>query len=43
MERIAADRDLRADLVTRGFVRCKAFSWERTAKMTLDVYAEVAG
>ncbi len=41
IERIPDDPDMAADLVTRGFTRCKAFSWERTAKMTLDVYAEV--
>ncbi len=43
LERIASDSDLAMELVTRGFIRCKAFSWERTAKMTLELYAEVAG
>ena len=41
MERIATDSELAADLTSRGFARCKMFSWERAAKMTLDVYAEV--
>lgn len=43
MERVVGDAGLAADLVDSGFNRCRAFSWERTAKMTLDVYAEVAG
>ena len=43
IERIASDPHLIADLSNRGLIRCKAFSWERAAKMTLDVYAEVVG
>lgn len=43
IERIASDPDLIADLSNRGLIRCNAFSWERAAKMTLDVYAEVVG
>ena len=43
IERVASDPNLIADLSNRGLTRCKAFSWERAAKMTLDVYAEVAG
>lgn len=43
IERVAGDPHLAADLVTRGLGRCRAFSWEKTAKMTLDAYAEVVG
>jgi glycosyltransferase involved in cell wall biosynthesis len=43
IERVAADDDLTADLRKRGLARARAFSWERTAKMTLDVYRKVAG
>jgi glycosyltransferase involved in cell wall biosynthesis len=43
IERIASSPTVRADLVAGGLARCRAFSWERTAQMTLDVYSEVAG
>jgi glycosyltransferase involved in cell wall biosynthesis len=43
IERVATDADLAADLRKRGLARCREFSWERTAKMTLEVYREVAG
>jgi glycosyltransferase involved in cell wall biosynthesis len=43
IERVASDSDLAAELIARGFTRCRAFSWERAAAMTLAVYAEVAG
>ena len=36
MVRITSDRDLRARLSTEGPVRAKEFSWEKTARLTLD-------
>ncbi len=42
-ERLATDADLAADLKRRGLARSQEFSWECTARMTLDVYREVAG
>lgn len=43
MERLCGDRELAADLRERGLLRCREFSWERTARMTLEVYNEVVG
>lgn len=43
MERCASDAVLAGDLVARGLKRCREFSWQRTARMTLAVYQEVAG
>jgi glycosyltransferase involved in cell wall biosynthesis len=42
MSALATDERLRADLRRRGFLRCAAFSWERTARETIEVYREVA-
>jgi glycosyltransferase involved in cell wall biosynthesis len=39
--RIVEDEGLRKGLVEKGFVRAKAFSWDRCAEQTLDVYGEV--
>jgi glycosyltransferase involved in cell wall biosynthesis len=36
--RMAADPDLRADLTRRGTQRVRRFTWERTARETLEVY-----
>ncbi len=36
--RIWRDEALRADLRARGLERARQFSWERTARLTLDVY-----
>ncbi|MGI8586567.1 MAG: glycosyltransferase family 4 protein [Chloroflexia bacterium] len=41
MERVLLDRDLAADLRGRGPLRAAAFSWERAARQTLDVYRSV--
>jgi len=38
MARLAGDTELRADLVRRGQTRAALFSWERTARLTLEVY-----
>jgi glycosyltransferase involved in cell wall biosynthesis len=39
IERLAADRALRANLIGRGLARASTFSWDRSARATLDVYA----
>ena len=41
VERVLADADLRADLRARGLLRAAQFTWERTARQTLEVYAGV--
>ena len=41
MRRVLEDPALRADLIRRGCERVKAFSWERSAARTLQVYEEV--
>jgi glycosyltransferase involved in cell wall biosynthesis len=40
-ERLTTDAALRADLIRRGRLRARAFTWERTARETLAVYEEV--
>jgi glycosyltransferase involved in cell wall biosynthesis len=42
MTALATDEPLRADLRRRGLLRAADFSWERTAKETIEVYREVA-
>jgi glycosyltransferase involved in cell wall biosynthesis len=39
MRRLWEDEALRADLRARGLVQAARFSWERTARLTLDAYA----
>src|SRR5262249_25416527 len=39
--RIWRDERLRADPRARGLARARQFSWERTARLTLDVYEAV--
>jgi alpha-1,3-rhamnosyl/mannosyltransferase len=39
--RVAADAAWHRDLLERGLARAAAFSWERTARLTLDVYRRV--
>lgn len=39
--RVWEDDRLAADLRSRGFERARLFSWERTARLTADVYASV--
>ncbi len=41
--RLLADDAFRADLVSRGRERAALFTWERTARLTLDVYLRVVG
>jgi glycosyltransferase involved in cell wall biosynthesis len=42
MSALATDEGLRADLRRRGLLRAAAFSWERTARETIEIYREVA-
>jgi glycosyltransferase involved in cell wall biosynthesis len=37
------DEALRNDLRARGLARAATFTWQRTARLTLDAYREVAG
>lgn len=41
--RIVNDEALRADLRARGLARAATYTWQRTARITLDVYREAAG
>ncbi len=41
--RITGDSTLREDLVRKGLARAKEFTWERCARQTLEVLAEVGG
>ncbi len=43
LERVCADSALRADLAARGRQQAKRFSWEQTARQTLEVYRQAAG
>jgi glycosyltransferase involved in cell wall biosynthesis len=38
MERVACDADLRNELCARGYERVRSFTWEKTAKATLEAY-----
>ena len=40
MKRMASDESLRADLSSRGKARAAVFSWEKTARMTVECYRE---
>jgi glycosyltransferase involved in cell wall biosynthesis len=42
MERLEAEPDLRATLISRGRTRVASFSWERTARQTLAVYEQAS-
>jgi len=39
IKRLWHDETLRADLRARGLARARQFTWDRTARLTLDVYA----
>jgi glycosyltransferase involved in cell wall biosynthesis len=39
--RVLSDQSLRRDLVERGFVRSRSFTWERTARATIDLLRDV--
>ena len=43
MAQVLLDSELRVSLERRGLQRAKLFSWERSARLTLDAYYEVAG
>jgi alpha-1,3-rhamnosyl/mannosyltransferase len=43
LTRLWRDDDLRADLRARGLLRAREFSWDRTARLTLDVYRDALG
>src|SRR5712692_6685016 len=43
MSRVLGDETLRKSLIARGVERAKLFSWEKTARKTLDVFEEVMG
>jgi glycosyltransferase involved in cell wall biosynthesis len=43
LERLLRDGDLRADLSRRGLQRAREFTWERTARLTLESYARALG
>jgi glycosyltransferase involved in cell wall biosynthesis len=38
IQRVLTDRELRTDLVEKGFQNVKRFSWETTARQTLDLF-----
>jgi glycosyltransferase involved in cell wall biosynthesis len=42
MERLVTEPELRRTLIARGRVRAASFSWERTARQTLEAYEQVA-
>jgi glycosyltransferase involved in cell wall biosynthesis len=39
--RLCGDPELRADLIARGLRRAEQFAWDRTARLTIDVYRSV--
>jgi glycosyltransferase involved in cell wall biosynthesis len=43
MERVVSSPELRADLARRGRERAARFTWEETARRTLDVYRSIVG
>jgi glycosyltransferase involved in cell wall biosynthesis len=42
LEKVLADPRLRAELRQRGLERAKCFSWDRTARQTLDIFERIA-
>jgi glycosyltransferase involved in cell wall biosynthesis len=38
---MVTNNDLRKDLISKGFVQVKKFSWEKAARETLKVYEQV--
>jgi glycosyltransferase involved in cell wall biosynthesis len=43
LQRLASDEDLRRELADAGRKRAEAFSWERAARQTVEVYRELLG
>jgi len=41
LARVLTDAELRREMREKGLERAKLFSWEETAKQTLNVYKEV--
>ncbi|MBI4655128.1 MAG: glycosyltransferase family 4 protein, partial [Elusimicrobia bacterium] len=41
IEKVLKNPDLRQELVRKGFEQVKKFSWEKTARQTLEVYKKV--
>jgi glycosyltransferase involved in cell wall biosynthesis len=39
MERLLTEPELRRSLIAAGRTRASSFSWDRTARRTLEVYA----
>lgn len=42
MEKIVSDKELRKELVKKGYEQAKKFTWEKTAEETLALYKQVA-
>ena len=40
--KVTCEPEVRRDLVERGLVRAREFTWERTARETLEVFRELA-
>jgi glycosyltransferase involved in cell wall biosynthesis len=43
IERVVTEVDVAEDLATRGRARAERFSWDETARLTLEVYDDVTG
>ena len=43
MNQLLSDDNLRTDLIKKGYEQIKKFSWEKTARETLNILEEVAG
>jgi glycosyltransferase involved in cell wall biosynthesis len=43
MTRLWRDDDLRASLRARGLARAREFTWDRAARLTLEVYRDALG
>jgi glycosyltransferase involved in cell wall biosynthesis len=41
IKQVLANKDLREQLIKKGFERARLFSWEKTARQTLEVYKAV--
>ena len=41
LRELAADPDMRDELIDRGHARAREFTWQRTAERTADVYREL--
>ena len=43
LSEVLGDRDLQRNMRERGLTRARCFTWEETARKTLQVYEELAG